>query len=205
VVEVSEKKNFETLNSNFFKDIFYAQSCSTKMDEIDEELFEVHDSCCQNDSETSSTLLDNVNAFQFTKSTKEPVIVKASTKKQAEEEFKLLKNLAVSIGERKAKKAKLARESLVVMWSMRYLNLTQPLAFLPNMKSLIFCSKLKLENLGRSTVSERSHLRQLYNHNNGPFSQYLDQILFPDRQQSLSRQTIISSARIVNHAVVYHL
>ena len=106
--KVSEKKNFETLNSNFFKDIFDAQSCSTKMDEIDEELFEVDDSCCQNDSETSSTLLENVNAFQFTKSTKEPVKVKA-------------KNLAVSIGERKAKKAKLARESLVVMWSMRYL------------------------------------------------------------------------------------
>ena len=94
---------------------------------------------------------------------------------------------------------------LVVMWSMRYLNLTQQLEFLPNMKSLIFCSKLKLENLGASTVSVRSHLRQLYNHNNRPFSQYLDQTLFPDRQQSLSRQTIISSARIVNHAVVYHL
>jgi hypothetical protein len=81
------------------------------MDEIDAELFEVDNSCRQNDSETSSTLLENVNAVQFTKSTKEPVKVKASRKKQAEEEFKLLKNLAVSIGERKAKKAKLETQN----------------------------------------------------------------------------------------------
>ena len=182
------------------------------MDEIDAELFEVDNSCRQNDSETSSTLLENVNAVQFTKSTKEPVKVKASRKKQAEEEFKLLKNLAVSIGERKAKKAKLETQNNGTADAfgryacgpcVNYLNLIQPLEFLANMKSLIFCSKLKLENLGASIVSERSHLR--YNHNNRPFSQYLDQTLFPDRQQSLSRQTIISSARIVNHAVVYHL
>ena len=109
--KVSEKKNFETLNSAFFKDVFDAQSCSTKMDEIDEELFEEDDSCGQNDSDTSSNLLKNVNAVQFTKSTKEPLKVKASRKKQAEEEFKLLKNLAVSIGERKAKKAKLETQN----------------------------------------------------------------------------------------------
>ena len=36
------------------------------MDEIDEELFEVDNSCGQNDSETSSTLLENVNVIQFT-------------------------------------------------------------------------------------------------------------------------------------------
>ncbi|CAB4017957.1 Hypothetical predicted protein [Paramuricea clavata] len=85
------------------------------MDEIDEELFEVDNSCGQNDLETSSTLLENVNAAC-------PVQLML----------------------------------LVVMWSMRYLNLTQPLEFLPNMKSLIFCSKLKLENLGASTVSART-------------------------------------------------
>ncbi|CAB4002773.1 Hypothetical predicted protein [Paramuricea clavata] len=182
------------------------------MDEIDAELFEVDDSCGQNDSETSSNLLENVNTVQFTKSTKEPLKVKASRKKQAEEEFKLLKNLAVSTGERKAKKAKLGTQNNGTAEYAFGRYVVHALSEL-DPATRIFSQHEIINILFQAQTGE---LRSKHSIRTLPPSP----VIQPQQQtfQPISRPNIIprpsailkssdhhSSARIVNHAVVYHL
>lgn len=76
------------------------------IDQADDDILDEDDCHAETNRETPSPSLETELDGHVSKSTKEPIKIKPSRKKQAEEEYKLIKGLAESIAERKSKKPK---------------------------------------------------------------------------------------------------
>ena len=76
------------------------------IDQADDEILDEDDCHAETNRETPSPSFETELDARVSKSTKEPLKIKPSRKKHAEEEYKLIKGLAESIAERKSKKPK---------------------------------------------------------------------------------------------------
>lgn len=73
------------------------------VDQVYEEICDEDESGGQTNPDTPSPSFETELDFPVSKSTKGPLKIKPNRKKQAEEEYKLIKGLAESIGERRNK------------------------------------------------------------------------------------------------------
>ena len=76
------------------------------IDQADDEILDEDDCHTETNQETPSPSFETELDAHVSKSTKEPLKIKPSRKKQAEGEYKLIKGFAESIAERKSKKPK---------------------------------------------------------------------------------------------------